>query len=401
MPNETKNSLLKSGPELALILNTLQAHAPHGRSLFIDPTINWSLFYRLVRRHRVWHPVRKALIPVNHSESTIPIAQALSNHCQRDQRRILITAGETIRIARAFEKKAIAHCFVKGTLLNVHLYGGLNTRPCKDIDVWVDANTYAEAMATLIELGYQKTYPTYDLTGFKEAYYLSHKHDLAFTHPTLHVVVELHFKLNYFGIDFFPLNTVPLSRIGLLNVPILAPEDHYHLLYLMIHGSIHAWLRLRWLHDIALFIDSNRCDLNDVWRLAGLLKCQHIVEQTLILVNTLFSTHHSALAPFIQSPSRRAMRLASLAQQLIGSGYEMTDGVSNIKMFIKYRFYLAKLAIHGKKIQAIWGDLFKIDMLFPTMTVPKRLSFLYYLAYPFWIMRLIWKSISIESISQK
>ena len=379
--------MLKNGPELALLLNLLQSQASLKHALCIDPAIDWSLFFTLVRRHRVWHPVCKALPP------EIPIAHALAQHCQRDQRRILITAGETVRIARAFEQQAVTHCFVKGTLLNVHIYDGLYTRPCKDIDVWVDATTYAKAIAVLNALGYQQTLPTYALTGFKEAYYLRHKHDLAFTHPASHIVVELHFKLsNYLGIDFFPLNAVPLKPIRLLNVPILAPEDDYHLLYLMIHGSIHTWLRLRWLQDIALFIDSNRCDLNHLWALAGQLKCQHIVEQTLLLVQALFPTNQLAIIPFIQSPSRRGQQLAAMAQRFIASDYELTDSLSHINMFILHRFYLAKLATRRQKFHAIVGDLFRIDMLFNMLTFPKKLSFLYYLAYPFWAIGYFLKS---------
>ena len=391
--NQSKHH--KHRPELALLLHALQYNPAHASELAMNPSIDWPLFFSLVCRHRVWHPVYKALNPSRDKQSPHAILTRLANHCQRDQRRILITAGETIRIARAFQHAAIAHCFVKGTLLNVLVYGGLNTRPCKDIDVWVDTNNYAQAMAALIALGYQQTLPNYALEGFKEAYYLSHKHDLAFFHPTQRVTVELHFRLSYFGIDFFPFQTVPLVPIHLMNVPIPAPQDDYHLLYLMIHGSIHAWVRLRWLHDIVLFIDSNRCDLNRIWNLAASLKCQHIVEQTLILVKTLFPTNHPTFAPYLlPSPSQRAMQLAALAQQFINSDYEMTDGLRNLNMFVKYRVYLAKLAVRGQKGHALWGDLFKIDMLFPYVTFPRSCSFLYYLAYPLWVIRFIWKAIA-------
>ena len=359
----------------------------------MNPDIDWPLFFSLVCRHRVWHPVYKALNPLRDKQSIHSILTRLANHCQHDQQRILITAGETIRIARTFQQAAIAHCFVKGTLLNVHLYGGLNTRPCKDIDVWVDPNNYTAAMAALIVLGYQQTVPNYALTGFKERYYLRHKHDLAFFHPTKRVTIELHFRLSYFGIDFFPFQTVPIVPIHLMNMPIPAPQDDYHLLYLMIHGAIHAWVRLRWLHDIVLFIDSHQCDLNRVWNLAGRLKCQHIVEQTLILVSTLFPKNRPVLTPFLHLPSRRGVQLATLAALFINSDYELTDGLGNLKMFIRYRFYLAKLAVKGQKIHALWGDLFKIDRVFPYVTFPRRCSLLYYFAYPLWVIRFIMKQV--------
>lgn len=123
--------------ELTLILNVLQ-HQSNATELVFDPAINWTLFYKLVRRHRVWHQVHNAF---KNNQFDCPITTVLAKFCEADKQRILITAGETIRIARAFTTKAIEHCFVKGTLLNVHLYGGLYTRPCSDIDAWVNAST--------------------------------------------------------------------------------------------------------------------------------------------------------------------------------------------------------------------------------------------------------------------
>jgi len=376
--------------ELTLILNMLQ-HQSSVTKLVFDPAINWKLFYKLVRRHRVWHQVHNAL---RNNPSDCPITQELARFCETDKRRILITAGETVRVARLFTSQAIEHCFVKGTLLNVHLYGGLNTRPCIDIDVWVNANTYSAAVTALLSSGYIKKLPTYELKGFKERWYMRHKHDMAFYHPEKNMVVELHFRLSYLGLDFFPLTAISLAPISLLNIPILAPEDDYHVLYLMIHGAIHAWIRLRWLQDIALFIKNDQCDLNHVYDLAKQINCQHIVEQTMILVNNLFVMNNPVVTQLIQNSSHRATQLATIAQEFIAADYEMTDGIRNINMFFKYRFYLARLAVHGQKLHAVLGDLFKLDELFVYVTFSDKLSFMYYAIYPLWVIKYVLKSIS-------
>ena len=377
------------GLELRLLLDTLQPPSS-ANALAIEPAIDWVLFYKLVLRHRVWHQVNNAL---RNYHSIIPIAAALTKHCERDQRRILISAGETVRIAREFTKQAIEHCFVKGTLLNVHVYGGLNSRPCHDIDVLVNANTYYSAIAALLSLGYEKKLPRYELTGFTESWYMLHKHDIAFYHPKLQILVELHFRLSYFGLDFFPLQAIALRHIPLLNIPIIAPDDDYHVLYLMIHGAIHAWIRLRWLQDIALFIKNDQCDLNRVYDLATKIKCQHVVIQTLLLVNVYFKLKHPVLLLLIHNPSRRELKLAAIAQQFITADYEMSDGIKNPKMFFKYRAYLANLAVRGQKLHAILGDLFKIDALFLYVKFPNKLSFLYYLLYPLWVVKYILKAL--------
>ena len=371
--------------EQALLLRTLQPKSTHDTTIYIDPAINWDVFYKYILRHRVWHQVHKALLPLNIQNKTM---QALTKKCQQDKHRILIMAGETVRIARAFTAKSIKHCFVKGTLLNMHLYGGLVTRPCNDIDVWVDNTTYSNAIDVLISLGYQKKHPTYPLEGFKKEYYLRHHHDIAFYHPTQQVLVELHFRLSYFAMEFFPLSSTPLQPIKLMNTPILAPDDDHHLLYLMLHGATHAWIRLRWLQDIALFIEQQKCDLDRIMALASELHCEHIVEQSFLLAKHFFNVK----IPLIQ-PSQRSQKLVKLAQQFIAADYEMTDGIKNPILFFKYRFYLGKLAVHHLKVRAVLNDLFKIDYLFPYITFPKNFSFMYYVCYSLWVIRYVMKHV--------
>lgn len=376
--------------EQALLLHTLQSDSTDATALHLDPTINWDLFYKYVIRHRVWHQVHKALLPLNIQNATL---LALTKKCQHDKHRILMMAGETVRIARAFTKKGILHCFVKGTLLNMHLYGELISRPCNDIDVWVDVATYSLAIDSLISQGYQKKSPDYALTGFKKEYYMRHKHDMIFYHPTQHILVELHFRLSYFSMEFFPITAVPLKPIYVLNTPIMAPDDDYHLLYLMLHGAIHAWIRIRWLQDIALFIKQKKCDLRRVQTLAKELHCQHIVEQSLLLIQHFFNINTPDMHAQLKQPSRRSQQLTQLAKQFITADYEMTDGIKNPMLFFKYRVYLFKLAVRHQKFHALFGDLFKIDVLFPVLTFPKFCSFMYYFCYPFWVIRFIKKGI--------
>ena len=378
-------SLIKNNNlELSLLISILQTDT----DVVSNPTIDWALFYKLVIRHRVWHLVHKALL-----ETAPPILPVITKRCQQDTLHLLNTANETIRIAAKFNEQTVEHCFIKGILLNVHIYGGLGTRPCRDIDVWIKLSDYPRAINALLSLGYKKKLPTYELSGFKQSYYMQHRHDMAFYHPDKRILIEPHFRLDYFGINFFPWESLTRKSIRVFNQDIMTLDDDYHLLYLMIHGSIHAWIRLRWLQDIALFIQSNKCDLKHVVDLAKQIKCEHLFEQTLLLINELFPSNNEVISPFIQKPSRKSLQLAALSKQFIEGDYEMTDGFRHYKMFFKYRFYLAKLAVKGQKLQAILGDLFKIDEVFQYATFPDKLAFMYYLIYPIWVIKYAWRSI--------
>jgi hypothetical protein len=380
---------LDKNVELNIILATLQGNPLEIEKLIANPSINWKILYKLIHLHRVWHQVYAAFTPLE-NQHLIPIYKKLALHCQRDKSRILTTAAETLRVAREFTKHNLQHCFIKGVTLNESLYGGLITRPCKDIDVWVDAPSYRQAMDVLISLGYQKKLPTYELSGFKEQYYMQHKHDIAFYHVEHKVEVELHFRLSYFGINFFPLSSGLLKSTTIMNVPVQTLEDHYHLLYLMLHGAIHAFIRLRWLNDIALYIKKNGCSPTHIMALAKQIHCEHIVIQTLILIRDFLKLETLEMQTLLFNPSQRSTQLATICKKFIIDGYELNSGLGIYnKHFFNYRFYLVKLATTSQRVNAILGDLFKIDNMFPHVTFSDQLKCMYYILYPLWVVKYV------------
>ena len=391
-------SLENFTPELQLIIAILSYYSQninHYNSLddiIPVPTyptdINWQLLYKLTIRHRVTHQVYSYLNQLP-NKTLSPTYLNLTQFYQTDKLCILAIAGETVRIAREFAKNNITYALVKGIILNVHIYNQLDSRSCKDIDVWVDQNQYKIAMDILYLLGYKKHFPTYELHGYKEQYYLSHRHDIAFYHNKRKVCVELHFNLNYFGINYFPIAKPILQPITLLGTLVYTLDDNYHLLYLMLHSATHAYSRIRWLNDIVLYVKSGKCDLNKVLNNAGEIGAIHIVVFSLILIRDIFAVNNPEIQLIIaQNSTKQSTYLVKLCEQFIRADYELIDGVgSSIVMFSKYRWYLLHLAVKGQRLKALLGDWFKIDNLFPYMTLPTPLAFVYYLCYPFWVIK--------------
>lgn len=372
-------------PELNFILQLLSAPS----QVILDEKINWDIVYKLSIRHRIWHQIYAGLKPL-HEQNPIPIYSQLARRCHKDKFHLLTLAAETARIAQVLTKHKIFHCFIKGMVLNIEIYGTLDHRTCKDIDVWVDPNYYRQVVEILSSLGYEKKLPRYELKGFQEKYYLKTRHDMEFYHPKRKIVVEPHFRLDYFGLHFFTPIKASCKSLSFLNTHLTTFDDHYHLLYLMTHGAIHAWSRLRWLYDIALYIKKEKCDLKRIMELAKQIDCEHIVEQSLLLVQNYFRLENPALNNLIASPSKRSLKLAATAKEFIQANYEFTEDYPVLhKMFFKYRFYLIRLASRGQKLNALLGDLFKIDNLFPYIRFPNKLAFMYYLLYPLWVIKII------------
>ncbi len=354
--------------------------------------INWTFFYKLIIRHRLWHRLCNTLETQLNADITPDIQLFLSSlkqYCRHDTLRLMVLCTESLRLSAAFSTHHLQHAFIKGITLNDYLYGNLNTRPCKDIDLLVHPESYDEAAQLLLASGYKQQEPLYSLEGLKKKYHFKHRHDVAFYHPQKKILVELHFKLEYPGINFFSFQDIPLKQLPMGNKSITTLDDDYHLLFLMLHGAIHGWNRLRWLEDIYLFIQLKQGDLARLRQLAMQLQCVHVVEQALLLVTTFFQCESLNLERHLKNTSAQGKSLAAIAQTFITSDYEQIDGLKKPSLFFLYRYYRIKLAPKYKKSTMLFADIFKIYNLFPDFTFSDRFFWLYYLAYPWWIIKYI------------
>jgi hypothetical protein len=126
-------------------------------------------------------------------------------------------------------------------------------RPCVDLDVLVRPNDVLDARDALREIGYQERHP---FPRGHEERCLEVGNELVLDRPG-HASIDLHWRL-----------TLPFGALGGLearlweratrvdlegtSVPTLCAEDH--LLFLCVHGCGHGWSRLRWVADVAGFL---------------------------------------------------------------------------------------------------------------------------------------------------
>lgn len=297
--------------------------------------------------------------------------------------------GEIIRITKCLTENNIPYIIVKGIPLAQLAYEDSSIRWAKDIDLFVDSANLDQAQNLIISLGYTTIRPTYPLTNFKKPYYLTYRHDIALLNQQRSVEIELHFNLNYLGLPFFKLTDIPTKTLTINNKTIYIPANEYHLLYLMLHAAIHLYSRLRWLHDIVLFLANTDVNINKVFILSKTLHVEHIVIQALLLIKKLYHIDNIIITHLIErNHSKQATYLAKIALKFIFAQYELSDNNKTYgRMFILKRFYLIRLAIEGQKLQALFGDLLKIDTIFPYVTMPKYLSCGYYVLYPIMVMK--------------
>ncbi len=389
------NKTLKTKPttvvnlsvEFKIIIGALTNNLPVSSLQTNLNRIDWDYLLKLIIRHRVVEQAYASLRGVTEFIPA-PFLTQLKQLSLSSNIASLSMVAESIRIARAIDDVKIPYSIVKGIPLAELLYGGATKRQAKDIDMLVDIDNLAQTLQILQAKGYVIERPNFNLTGFKRKYYFTHNHDIGLFHPKRKVEIELHFRLEYFGTKFFANSVNIYKTIWVQNQALMTLNDEYHVLYLMFHAAIHAWTRLRWLHDIYLYLKSERCSIQKVYALAIQLKAEKIVWQTLWLLRQIYAYQDNASEQILAQPNRAGLRLARVAHKFILNDYELTagHGIFN-KMFFYYRAYLIDLALPGQKFEALIGDLFKIDKIFPYLTLPRGCSWGYYLIYPFWVLK--------------
>lgn len=203
------------------------------------------------RRHRVEGFVAQGL-----AAAGLPVPADLTRRTAASRLQAMRNAGEEARIAGAMRAAGLDALFVKGTSLAILAHGSVVLKISWDIDLFVGPQQIAGACAVLETAGYRRT--SFDgvrserrirrlLAGAKETVWFNADRG---TH------VELHAAL---------IGTSGLGRgIGLASprqaltvgpgatIPTLATGPLFA--YLCIHGTTHAWARLKWLADVAALL---------------------------------------------------------------------------------------------------------------------------------------------------
>lgn len=182
---------------------------------------------------------------------TDPDALNGAPHLRRDALQSLARAS----ISRSFAAAGIAHLELKGSGLAQLLYPDAHMRQSNDIDILVHPEQFRFAAERLTAAGWVLKSPPHPVGSMAFALAARAIKDALLVHSTLGTTLELHQRLIFArGLD---------SRLGECH-PELRPQSATReqipstpiggglLHYLLCHGAISAWARLKWLVDIWL-----------------------------------------------------------------------------------------------------------------------------------------------------
>ncbi len=194
--------------------------------------------------------------------------------------RVLDAVGER------FSESGLGWMVFKGTTQAAQIYSDPAWRDSTDIDLLVSPDQFGHALDALVEMGFVASYPPVPKRGPLRRLILGAVRDVmmvARVDPT--DSIELHRRLFFAGgrhADFLVLpageGPIPAAEIG----PDLA-------FYLIAHGALSCWVRLKWLVDLVpLLARLGEDGLAGIRARACKARSQSAVAASLLLLRTLF-----------------------------------------------------------------------------------------------------------------
>jgi hypothetical protein len=211
------------------------------------------------RRHRVGPLLHQAVVTMGGAVSAAALG-ALSQDRRANERRQAVVTLVLQDVAHRFSNNGIRWTLMKGLGLGRQLYSDPALRPSADIDVLVSAENFQLAIRVLEANGFRNV-TGHPRPAFKAAAAYLFR-DVTLRGP-IGPRIELHQRP--FFIDgrhsrIAPL--VPAMGCGSLPVPAV-DSDLAH--YLLGHGALCYWARLKWLVDLvplfAMLDDAAKCEL--------------------------------------------------------------------------------------------------------------------------------------------
>lgn len=248
--------------------------------------MNWPLLLDLARYHgvgpllyRTISTVCPDLVPKDSLDTLRQVTQAgtLLNR---------VLARELVRLCRAFEESGVPVVPFKGATLAAMAYKDLSLRDFDDLDFIVPQHRVADVKRVLWSLGYSprdRSPDEHDAAHADEPYHVFVKKSSVLRVDLQWVMAHEQFAFHLDRREIWD-HLIPVSIDG-HQVRGLAPEDL--LIILCVHGSKHAWERLKWVADVAELLRAHQLNWNGVFSTATRWKCRRMVLLGLELANRL------------------------------------------------------------------------------------------------------------------
>tara|TARA_R110002167_G_scaffold180956_3_gene381163 strand:- start:277 stop:1479 length:1203 start_codon:yes stop_codon:yes gene_type:complete len=355
-------------------LNDLQALQALQASQLIN-LIDFKVFQKLVNHHRVWSCVYCNL--KEHLPFSLPeeLRNELKIKYLKNIRKSQNQLNTCSQLLRSFKDNNVEAKVLKGLPLSFKLYGDITKRHSSDLDLVINRKDLIAAHKVLNDLGFQSKEYEQLTNKQKKLYFISHKDIIYFNNTGL--MLELHIKLSAFKIEL-----TDHYIYSLFNEKLYTNDKHLELLYLCWHGIHTLFHRLKWVVDIALYLEIlDDQDLCHLINKAEENNAMRVLTSSWVLCNILFDTPlNERISKFYQQDLISRILVSRSINQL-----NQPKSVDSLRF--KIDRFCCEPIIYQNNVEKIASVIqkFKPTMLdFTSMPVlPTQLFFLYYPLRPF------------------
>ncbi len=287
---KTLSTCNEHSPEMKLLLlcciYELSEKQQKKLQTLVSGMIDWDLFMKLVIRHGVYPVVYKNLVKIQNVNQEV--LSLLEKRYKQNVMNSLKLTAELVRIMRTLEERKIHVISLKGPALGLSLYGDISLRVSRDLDILVDREDVEKVEAILLSQGYHKNHLDIELTPKQKKTMYYREHHFSYANDN-NICVELHWQYYYesyhFQFEQAWENRCEIAVSG-KSIHVLNPEEYF--LYLVFHGSKHAYKRLKWLCDIYEIIKKNELNWERVISRSKELGITEHLGQALLLTKHFF-----------------------------------------------------------------------------------------------------------------
>ncbi len=182
---------------------------------------------------------------------------------------------------------------LKGPVLSYRLYEDATTRNYNDIDILIEEQNIVRTKAYFEETGYRIDYIVWPEAKVLQQRLIRHINHISVSNPEKGITIEIHWRLlrtpaisfSAFG-NLVNQNLTTLSFAG-RSFSVL--NNELELLYLIIHGGLHFWMRLKWLLDVDIFLKTQKIDWERFSQLTNDLKADRMLALCREIYNEYFT----------------------------------------------------------------------------------------------------------------
>ncbi len=314
----TRSNLQPHSPELRLLLACGHLAAPPQDvatiRTILEGGINWTSFADTAIDHGMAGMAAHNLLRVAPKKVPSDIADALRTHVEQTRRKNMASMAELARILRTLAESGIEAISLKGPVLAQRLYAGLGLRVFRDLDFIVRDADMPRTMAILLQLGYRRQM-TLTPAQIEMIQYLQGQE---FVYGPTGLGAEPHTRLTsvrvVLDIDYAGLwHRARQTVLGGRPIRVLEPVDE--LIALAVHGTKELWWNIKWVCDVARFIDTHpSLDWPAVLARASTQGCLRMVLLAASLADTFF---HATPPQSVREAIHNDARIAPLTSRIL------------------------------------------------------------------------------------